>query len=172
MAATKISATGPHDAVRLAEGSQPIIPAGQVVQRPQQEHRIDLGVGQIEIERVADGRVHAVEAERGRRGSGLFDMEWHQVAVVDAAAEFGQPHGVPTGAPADVGNRARQRRQVATDDLLRTGELERSHAVIEPITLQAELVVLVQRPSCVGVHAGESDGRTPRHEHRFPDRHM
>ena len=156
--------------MRLAEGSQPVIPAGQVVHRPHQEHRINRCVGQIDIERVAYRRVHVVEADCCRRRSRLFDVERHQVAVMHAAPEAGQPHGVSTGASADVGNRARQRRQVATDDLLRTGELDRSHAVVEPIALQAELVVLVQRSSLVSVHTRESDGRTLRHEQRFPDR--
>ena len=164
-------ATGPHDARASWRRSQPIIPAGEVVHRPQQEHRINRGVGQIDIERVADRRVHVVEPDRRRcRRSRLFDVERHQVAVVHAAAEPGQPHGVPTGAAADIGNRAREWRQVATDDLLRAGELDRSHAGIEPIAFQTELVVVVERLSLVGVHAGESDERTARHEHRFPDR--
>ena len=127
--------TGPHDPARLAEGPQPIGPAGQVVHRPQQEHRINGDVGQIDIERVADRRVH-LEPDRRRSRSRLFDVERHQVVVVHAAAESGEPHGVPAGAAADVGNRAREWRQVATDDLLRAGELDRSHAVVEPFALQ------------------------------------
>jgi hypothetical protein len=163
-------ATGPHDATRFAEGPQPIGSAWEVVHRTQQEHRIDRAVEQIDIERVAHGRVHADEADR-RRGRGrLFDVERHEVAVVHAAAEPGQPHGVPTGATSDVGNGAGKWWQVATDDLLRAGELDRSHAGIEPIAFQTELVVLVQRPSLVSVHAGKSDDQTPRHEHRFRDR--
>lgn len=56
-------------------------------------------------------------------------------------------------------------------ELTRTmgGELDRAHAGVEPIALQTALVVVVERLSVVGVHAGKSDGRTPRHEQRFPD---
>jgi hypothetical protein len=163
-------AAGPQDAARLAEGPQPIGSAGQVVHRPQQEHGIDRGVGQIDIERVAKGRVHVVEADRRRGRRRVFDVERHQVAVMHTTAEPGQPHGVPAGSAADVGDIARQGRQVTTDDLLGPGELDRSYAAVEPIALQAELVVVVERLSVVGVHAGESDQRPAWHEHRFSDR--
>ena len=79
-------------------------------------------------------------------------MQRHEVAVVHAVAERGQPRAVAPGPAADVGDDARRSRQVAGDDLLRPGELQRAGATVEPVALLAELVVGVQRRSLVGSH--------------------
>jgi hypothetical protein len=144
-------AAWPYDATSLAECPQPISPRWKVVQRPQQQDCVDSLVGQIDSGCVAHGGVHVIEIDR--RGGSLFDVERYQVAVVDAVAKSGQPHRVPARSTPDVSNIAGDRCQVATDDLLGPGELERANAGVGPITLRTELVVLVHWPARIRLHA-------------------
>ena len=139
-----------HDSASLEQGLQTIRPARQVVERPEQEDGIDRGACQVDGQCIADGRVGPIEA--GQRVRGLLDMQRHEVAVMHAVAERGKPCAVAPGPAADVGDHARRSRQVAGDDLLRPGELQRAGAAVEPVALLAQLVVGVQRRTLVGSH--------------------
>jgi len=75
---------GPHHPAGLTQRPHPVLAAGQVVERAQQEHGVDRGVAEVELAGVTHRGADPVEAAGG--GPELLDMEGDQVAVLDPVA--------------------------------------------------------------------------------------
>jgi hypothetical protein len=117
--ATRWGLTPSSSGTRSTAGAA-IVALDQVVERAQEQDGIDRRVCEVEVAGIADRR-----ADRGvTRLAQLVDVELHQVAVLHGVATPGQPRGVPTGSPADVGHDGRSRRQSPEQDLLGPFELQ------------------------------------------------
>jgi hypothetical protein len=162
--------TGAEDAARLAEGLEARGPLRQVVERPEQEHRVHRPVGLLEAAGVADPRVDSLA--RARRGvPGLRHVERDRVDQDDAIAAAGEPHGVRAGTAAHVEDTRGRVRQPALEDLARPRALDHAVAFTEARRLAAAGVVgegLGRERSGGLVHDGECivAGQEPRNPAR------
>src|SRR6185503_12303455 len=91
-----------NDAAGLPQRTNPIRPLRQVVQRTQQQHRIDGRVVEVQAPRVADGGVDRCTGDVCI--TYLFDVQRDEIAMVDTMTEVGEPGGVPAGSATDVGD--------------------------------------------------------------------
>ena len=129
------NAAGLQHAERLAERRQPLLPRGQVVERPHEKHGIGgaLAVGQRTG--IADGGTRQWMIRLRRRGrERLLHVPRHRIDEMHIVAASGEPARIPAGAAADVQHHPRRRRQEAPDQLLPVdaGELERPGAARQP----------------------------------------
>jgi len=113
-----------------------------MVERPEQQDGVHRGIGQIEVQRVADRRVNPRYPGRVRRE--LLDVQRHQVTVLDLVPERGQPQRVTSRPSADIRDHGRCGRQAAQHDLSGPGELQVPAAVAQPLPLHAPFVVRAQ----------------------------
>jgi hypothetical protein len=74
-------------------------------------------------------------------GRKLPDVQRHQVPVLDAIAEPGQPQRVPSGTAPDVGDQRRRGRQEPQDDRSRPDELQQPPARAQPVALLPARIV-------------------------------
>src|SRR5438046_2170125 len=91
----------------------------------------------------------------------LFDVQRHDVSVLDGVTESGEPEGVATGTAPDVRDQGRCLRQFSSQDLLGALELQHADAVAESVLLLALRVVRAQA-SVQGSHGVQPAARAVR----------
>jgi len=111
-----------------------------MVERAEQQHRVDGNVGKVKCPGVRDGRVQRDVGVASRRDRALH-VQRDQVAVMDFVPALREPDCVPAGTAADVGYHRRRGRQMPGEDFLRPFELDDAEWPIEPIELGTRLVV-------------------------------
>jgi hypothetical protein len=125
-----------------------------VVERSQQQHGVDRGVGEVELAGVADRRPDLGQASGG--AAELIDVERHQITVLDPVATSGQPQRIPARATADVGDHRGGVGKVPEQDLLGPLELHHAVALAEAVLFATQRVVGVHRGVGGVVHGGAS----------------
>jgi hypothetical protein len=98
-------ATGTKHAMPLGQRPDPVGAFGEVVERAQQQHRIDAGVGSVQHTRIAPG-----DPGQARHASGLLDVQRHRIDQVDLISQCGQRLCVDTGGAAHIEHNRRFRR--------------------------------------------------------------
>jgi hypothetical protein len=107
-----------------------------VVQRAEEQHRVDRCVSDVERPRVAFASAHTGDA------FGLLHVQRHRVDELDLVAVSGQPLCMHTGCAAHVQDASRRRGKPPAQDVLSTPQLQASPSLAQSIVLLALVVVV------------------------------
>ena len=144
------------DAAGFRERRDALVTIGDVVERPQEEHDVVGVIAVFEVASISERRGEQRAAGRGL--TRLLDVERHGVDEMDAVSRVRQPARVRAGAAADVERRRGRWRQVASEELRRSGELDPRCPGLQAIALVPGPVVGDHRVVLHGV-GGYGDRR-------------
>jgi hypothetical protein len=112
-----------NDAPSLLERSDPLASLGQVIERAEQEHRIERGIPCLEPASIA--QPHGERALGSFTCSGrLLYMERHRIDKVNGVSDPRPPRRIHAWTATHVQDRGRRRRQDPFQQLLRTRKLD------------------------------------------------
>jgi hypothetical protein len=109
---------GPQDSPRFGERRDPLSSTHEVVERAEEEHRVDRRIRPREPAGVTDFGGHQPVLKCGS------DMPWDNVDKMHAVAPPREPGRVYAGAAADVKHHGRRRWQLTLQQLARAKQLE------------------------------------------------
>ena len=131
-----------RDLDRFGEGGRSIVAIGQVVERPEEQHRVVARADRSQITGVAERCRHPGETAFLCDLRGAFDVECDRVDDVYGVAAFTQRHRVHPSATTDVEQPGGRWRQHTVQQFQRSEVLQTRSTVDEqPRLLEAELVV-------------------------------
>ncbi len=141
----------PSNPPRLRQRLHPVLLLVQVVERPQQQDRVNGPVRQIQPSSVHDGSVYAASVRC--TAAQLLDVQRDEITEVNPITQVCKPQRVPPRATANVGDYCRGQRQMLGQQFRRPLELDYSERTVKPIDLTTQ-VVISPRVACRPVHHG------------------
>ena len=130
-----------YDAQRFPPRLHAIVAFDEVVERTEEQHRVELLIGVRQRSGVAESRRHR-ETLLGQCGRSL-DVARHQIDDLHLVTRLCEPARVHAGRAAHIEDPERVTRQHAFDDLARAQELELVEAGGDPRGLVVVVLVMV-----------------------------
>ena len=110
-----------------------------MVERPQQQDRVNGPVRQIQPSSVHDSSVYAASVRC--TAAQLVDVQRDEITKVNPIAQVCKPQRVPPRATTNVGDYCRGRRQMLRQQFRRPLELNYSERAVKPIDLMTQVVI-------------------------------
>lgn len=132
--------------MRFLQGPTPVGRLLEVIERSEQQRRIDRVVLQIYPAGVAGRNRGEPDPLPAGGGFGLLDVQGCGVAQMHGVPQRRQPHGVHAGAAANVRDGGRRRRKATGEHLPGALPLEQAVAGIQTVALLPPPVVLQDLP--------------------------